>query len=151
MKILILEDDVGHCDAMRDCLADRFPQFEVLVAPTAPEMRRMIGVHLDDTLLIALDHDLELVELDDGRLQESGTGREIADLLAERNPVCPVVIHSTNSPAAIGMQMVLDDAGWDTHRVLPFGDLEWIPTIWFRTVRDAIVSAVGASVSATPQ
>jgi hypothetical protein len=39
------------------------------------------------------------------------------------------------------MEMALDEAGWETHRVLPFGDLEWIPKVWFRAVRDTIVGA----------
>lgn len=142
MKILILEDDSRRCEAMRDCLSDRFVKFEVLFSPTASQMRQLIEQHFGETILIALDHDLELIETEDGSLLESGTGREIADLLASRSPVCPVVIHSTNSPAAVGMQMVLDEAGWETHRVLPFGDLEWIPKVWFRAVRDAIVGSL---------
>jgi hypothetical protein len=51
-----------------------------------------------------------------------------------------VVIHSTNSAAATGMEMVLQEAQWQTRRVVPFGDLEWIPTQWFRAVRRAIVA-----------
>ena len=70
---------------------------------------------------------------------DPGTGREVADYLAAKTPVCPVVIHTTNTPAALGMEMVLKDAHWKTYRVLPFDDLEWIPTDWFRTVRRAIV------------
>ena len=146
MNILILEDDSRRRETMQECLGDRFPQFDVHFAPTAPQMRELIDEHLSGTALIALDHDLELIETETGQLLESGTGREIADLLAARSPVCPVVIHSTNSPAAIGMQAVLDEAGWETHRVLPFGDLEWVPTVWFRSVRDAIVGAVSRGV-----
>jgi CheY-like chemotaxis protein len=142
MKVLILEDDPQQQLAMKGCLADRFPMYEVAFSATADKMRRAIAKHLDHTLLIALDHELELIEADDGRFLESGTGREVADELAKRPPICPVVIHSTNSPAAIGMQMVLDDADWETHRVLPLGTLEWIPTVWFRVVRDAIVGAL---------
>lgn len=151
MKILILEDDARRRSAMRDCLTDRFPQFDVIFSTTANEMRRAIEAHLNEALLIALDHDLELIESEDGRFVDSGTGREIADLLAGRSPVCPVIIHSTNSSAAVGMQTVLEDTGWETHRVLPFGDLEWIPAVWFRAARDAIVGAAGASLPATPQ
>lgn len=144
MKILILEDDARRRQSMSDCLVDRFPQYEIVFARTATEMNRLVQRHLVDACLIALDHDLELIESADGRLIDSGTGRDVADGLALRTPACPIVIHSTNSPAAVGMQMVLEEAGWDVHRVLPFNDLEWIPTIWFRTVRDAVVSSADA-------
>lgn len=77
-----------------------------------------------------------------GQSSDSGTGRDIADWLARTEPVWPVVIHSTNTAAAEGMQFVLEDAGWNVRRIAPYGDLEWINDIWLRTIRDAIVASV---------
>ena len=56
--------------------------------------------------------------------------------------VCPVVIHTSNSQAALGMELVLKDAGWKTRRVVPFADTDWIQTDWFPAIRRAIVGPV---------
>jgi hypothetical protein len=89
-----------------------------------------------------LDHDLELKPGPDGRLIDPGTGREVADYLARKEPACPVVIHSTNAAAAQGMATALTEARWQTYCVAPYGDLEWIPGPWFRAVRRAVVGPV---------
>jgi hypothetical protein len=141
MKIAILEDNDERQAVMRDCLKDRFHQYEPHFFDSTAEMIAFLDRCLDSTILIALDHDLELRPGPDGKLIDPGTGRQVADYLARRPAVCPVVIHSTNSAAAVGMEMVLREAGWTTYRVLPFDDLEWIPAHWFPTVRRAIVAS----------
>src|SRR2546423_12419540 len=123
---------------MRACLADRFYQYPAHFFDDAGEMIRFLDEHLADTLVISLDHDLDLKPGADGRCIDPGTGREVADYLAAKEPVCPVIIHTTNAPAAAGMELVLHDAGWQTRRVVPFGDMEWIETHWFPAVRRAI-------------
>ena len=148
LKILILEDNGDRQRVMRDCLEDRFAQYSICFFATAVEMLWYLQSHLEESLMISLDHDLELVPGADNRVFEPGTGRDIADYLASQPAVCPVVIHSTNSRAADGMEQILRDAGWQTSRVTPYGDLEWIPEVWFRTIRDAIVAAIGTPVSA---
>jgi len=105
-------------------------------------MIRFLAVHLVDTLAISLDHDLELKPGPEGRCIDPGTGREVADFLAGREPVCPVIIHTTNSQAAAGMVMVLREARWKTRRVLPFDDLSWIEADWFPAIRRAIVGPI---------
>jgi CheY-like chemotaxis protein len=139
MKIVILEDNEDRQAVMRRCLQDRFHQFEQRFFDGAPEMMDYLETHLEDTIVIGLDHDLELKPGPKGTVTDPGTGRDIADYLARRPPVCPVVLHTTNSPAAQGMEGVLQEAGWHTRRVYPLGDLEWIPTEWFRAIRQAIV------------
>src|SRR5262249_52296668 len=69
-----------------------------------------------ETFLIGLDHDLELQPGPDGRCIDTGTGREMADYLASKAPACPVILHTTNAAAAVGMEMVLREAHWETHR-----------------------------------
>ena len=139
MKIVILEDNADRVSAMRDCLEDRFSRFECRFFDEAAAVTEYLEANLADTILIALDHDLDLKQTPSGETIDPGTGREVADYLAGKPPVCPVVIHTTNTTAAVGMEMVLKDAHWKTYRVLPFNDLEWIPTEWFRIVRRAIV------------
>jgi hypothetical protein len=139
MKIAVLEDNPERAAEMRRCLNDRFYQYELRFFDDAADMKAFLEANLPETLLISLDHDLELQQLPTGEVIDPGTGRDIADFLSDRAPVCPVVIHTTNTPAAEGMESVLNESHWRTFRVSPFNDLEWIPTEWFRTVRRAIV------------
>jgi hypothetical protein len=62
---------------------------------------------------------------------DGGTGREVADYLAEQAPSCPIIIYSTNSNATLAMEVVLQEAKWKTKSVVPWGDLESIPSLWF--------------------
>jgi hypothetical protein len=101
-------------------------------------MIRFLREHLADTLVISLDHDLELKPGPNGHCIDPGTGREVADYLAQEDSVCPVIIHTTNSQAAAGMETVLQDAHWKTRRVVPFDDVRWIETDWFPAIRRAI-------------
>ena len=141
MKIAILEDNQERQVAMRDCIEDRFSQYPVRFFATAAEMLWYLQLHLDEILAVSLDHDLEFIPGADERLFDPGTGRDVADYLATQPPTCPVVIHTTNCAAGVGMQQTLQDAGWRTVCVMPYGDLEWIPEVWFRAMRDAIVQA----------
>ena len=95
--------------------------------------------NLSDTIVLSLDHDLDLKPGDEGRWIDPGTGRDLANFLAVHVPSCPVIIHTSNGDAAVGMQMVLHDSGWQTHRVLPMEDTEWIHGPWFRSIRKAII------------
>ena len=143
-QIVILEDDPRRRAAMRDALADRLPQYPPRFFTTAPEAARYLDRHLDRALLIVLDHDLDPIPVHARRSLDAGTGRDVADFLAAREPVCPVVIHTTNRPAAVGMETELTDAGWAASVVASHGDLEWIGNEWLRAVRDAVVNAVPA-------
>ena len=139
MKIVVLEDNPDRVRVMRDCLEGRFAHFECRFFDDPAEMMEYLDANLPETILISLDHDLELKEAPSGKMIDPGTGRAIADYLARKPAVCPVVIHTTNAPAALGMQMVLKDARWLTCRIIPFNDLEWIPTDWLRAVHKAVV------------
>jgi CheY-like chemotaxis protein len=141
MKIVILEDNAERRAVMADCLADRFHQYEARFFADAAEMIAFLETNLTDTIVLSLDHDLELQPTAAGRCLDPGTGRDVADFLARQQPVCPVIIATTNGAAALGMEAVLRDARWQTHRVLPMDDTEWIPREWFRAVRRAIVGS----------
>ena len=137
-QIVILEDCMERRRLMTDVLRDRFAQVGVLFFYTSGEAIVHLRENMDRLLAVILDHDLELIEVDKHRLIDPGTGRDVADYLATQSPVCPVVVHSTNSPAAIGMLAALEDAGWSTERVIPVGEFKWIRTIWIKAVQDAI-------------
>jgi hypothetical protein len=95
-----------------------------------PDTLEWLRENVGQTILVALDHDLGPSRLRDGQRFEPGIGREVADFLAERSPVCPVIIHSSNSPAAEGMLCCLQGAGWSVTRVYPFDDLAWVDRDW---------------------
>lgn len=142
MKIAILEDNADRQAVMRACLADRFYTFEHHFFDDAAEMIRYLEANLADTLVIALDNDLELKPGPDGRLLDPGSGRQVAEFLARRPPACPVIIHTTNADAAEATQGMLRGAGWRTRRVIPFDDMNWITTDWFTAIRRAIVGPI---------
>jgi NAD+-processing family protein with receiver domain len=142
MKIAILEDNLDRQAAMRACLADRFPMFELRFFDEAAEMIRYLDSHLADTIAISLDHDLDMKHGSDGRLIDPGTGQEVAEYLAGKGLICPIVIHTTNSDGAERMKCVLEHEGWKTRRVMPFNDMRWIESDWFFAMRRAIVGPI---------
>jgi CheY-like chemotaxis protein len=142
MKIVILEDNRERQAVMRACLADRFSTFDAHFFDDAGEAIRFLDDFLADTLVISLDHDLDLKPGPDGRHIDPGTGQEVADFLAARAPACPVIIATTNSSAAGAMKKVLRGSGWKTRRVVPFDDMHWIETDSFFAIRRALVGPV---------
>jgi CheY-like chemotaxis protein len=139
MIIAVLEDNADRREAMRSCLEDRFHQYEIHFCDGAAEMVRLLEARLQEALVISLDHDLDSKPDGSDGWIDMGCGRDVADYLAGKTPVCPVIIHTTNSMAAVGMEMTLREADWKTMCVVPCDDLNWIPTQWFRAMRRAIV------------
>jgi CheY-like chemotaxis protein len=147
MQIVILEDNADRCRVMQECLADRFPQYPVYCFRTAATLIEHLERSLECVIAISLDHDLEPETRGSG---DPGTGRDVANYLATRAPICPIVIHTTNAFGALGMKDVLEQAGWHTYSVSPFDDTAWIPQVWFPTMRRAIVDAVAAETAPQP-
>jgi CheY-like chemotaxis protein len=150
MKILILEDNVDRQAAMQACLRDRFYQYEHVFFDDTKKMLAHLEADLSDSLIISLDHDLEIRSKRNGKAVDPGSGRDIANFLDDKAPTCPVIIATTNSAAGDAMEFALREAHWQTHRVHPWGDLEWITTQWFRTLRDAIVGSARPARRAAP-
>jgi hypothetical protein len=138
LKIALLDDDPDRIRAMLDCLVGRFSEFETVVFDNAPDMIDWLAEHLEETALICLDHDLGPNRTREGKVFDPGTGRDVADFLATQSSVCPVVIHTTNSLAAPGMALVLEDSGWPHFRIVPYNDLEWVEADWIGEVAKAL-------------
>ena len=140
--IVLLEDEPSRSDLMLPLLA-AVTDLPVVLHDNAPDLIQWLREHLNRSLLIILDHDLGPSRLRDGERFEPGIGREVADLLAEHPPVCPVLIHSSNSPAAQGMQFCLEAAGWSVTRVYPFDGFAWIERDWLPEVQRLLrISAI---------
>jgi len=71
-----------------------------------------------------------------GQVFDPGIGRDVGEFLATRTASCPVLIHSSNTEGAYGMQFILEGAGWSVERVVPIDDLTWIKAQWSQRVAD---------------
>jgi CheY-like chemotaxis protein len=125
-RILMLEDDRERLDRFAKVLASRLRSAQFDYWRSAPEFITAYEQLEQYPHLIALDHDLFVDHPDD---PDPGDGRDVARFLANRPPSCPVLIHSTNGPAADNMLFTLRDAGWRVERIAPIGD-DWIEADW---------------------
>jgi len=139
LSICILEDDPERTTAFRDSLAPW--AFDLVILDSAPDMIEWLCTGLSRTALICLDHDLGPSRLRDETRFEPGSGRDVADWLAARPAHCPVLIHSANGIAVPGMLLALESAGWSADRVVPSGNLDWIPESWLPEVVRLLESA----------
>jgi len=130
--ILVLEDDEERAAVMKRILAERFDQFEHVFFDNAPDTITWLRENLKEAALICLDHDLGPNQYHGDEVFDPGTGRDVVDYLATKPPRCPVIVHTTNSWAAPGMEMALAEMGWKCSRVIPSADLKWIRTAWVR-------------------
>jgi len=101
MRALILEDNRDRRVAMIGRLAERFPFLHVTFFDASKKMIEfMESDKLQDIAMISLDHDLELISGSQGDWIDAGTGLDVARWLSKRpKPICPVVVHTTNSRA----------------------------------------------------
>lgn len=148
--IVILEDSPERQAAMRNRLMDRFPQYPVFCFHEPERIIAQFQETLIQPLLISLDHDLDLIPGPDGSWHDPGTGMTVVDWLVTQPPRCPVIIHSTNLPAAKTMKRRLQHAGWDARRITPYDDLAWIDAEWFTAARQALLRAANAEASPQP-
>lgn len=135
MKIGILEDNLDRQVAMQSLLRRYCGDLELYFCDEAAPFIDWLRANLAETQLISLDHDLELKPTGDGRWYDPGDGRMVADFLATSEPVCPIIIHSTNRQAVIGMEQILVERGWQVETVAPYGDLAWVAEAWWPLVR----------------
>jgi len=138
--VAILEDCGERVAEMRGCLVELLPNHRPVFFEDASEMVTWLGAHLAEVALISLDHDLPLPMEMDGRRSDPGTGRMVADYLANQPPVCPVIVHSSNDHFAPGMLQVLLEREWPGRRVYPFDEHRWVRAAWAAEVRRLIDS-----------
>jgi hypothetical protein len=100
----------------------------------APTMARECLSVLPECCLISLDHDLHPMP---GAAQDPGTGLEIAELLGQQPPVCPVIIHTSNTERRWSMHNEFRFGKWQVGIVPPIGD-QWILRSWLPRARALI-------------
>jgi hypothetical protein len=119
LTIAILEDNAERREAMERLLAVHFPTHSRQYFTSSSAMMDRLRVSPSGVIFTSLDHDLELFPGEDGRCVDCGTGREVADFLATQSARCPIVIHSTNYPAAVGIEILLVESGWPFEKTAP--------------------------------
>ena len=133
--LLILDDDRVRLRGF-DEIAPRLGSDWVIKAwRDAPSMLSEIEIVLDRVQLISLDHDLYKDSPSD---PDPGSGRMIANFLSKRDPVCPVVVHSTNTDAAWGMLNELTAGGWKVELVHHLNQPSWIEELWLPVARQLV-------------
>lgn len=90
--------------------------------------------YFDTVKLISLDHDLNPQP---DSTTDPGTGLDVANFLASRRPICPVIIHSTNADRAWSMHNELRFADWKVERVGPIGN-DWVEKLWLPKARQMV-------------
>ncbi|MAE61199.1 MAG: hypothetical protein CMJ49_07565 [Planctomycetaceae bacterium] len=124
--LLILEDSDVRYQRFTEVL--RASQIELVSARanTSSAFIAKFQQYRQQIAIISLDHDLfEGIPAS----VDAGDGRDVSSYLAQREPECPVIVHSSNAHAASSMTYQLRDAGWNVARVPPIGD-NWIVDDW---------------------
>ena len=132
--ILILEDNEDRIAAFKRAVARLGDGFELKIWHDAPSMIAECEQYFSSAALISLDHDLNPQP---GVTTDPGTGLDVAQFLADFMPVCPVLIHTSNTDRAWSMHNELRFAGWMVDRIGPLGG-DWIETKWLQRVREML-------------
>jgi hypothetical protein len=138
--ILILEDNDERLAAFQRAVAALGADFELKVWRDAPSMIAECEACFASTVLISLDHDLNPVP---GATVDPGTGVEVARFLGDFLPVCPLLIHSSNTDRVYSMYNDLRFAGWLVDRVDPIGT-DWIETTRLPSARRLMTLCLSA-------
>jgi ADP-ribosylglycohydrolase len=132
--ILILEDNDERIEAFQSAVGVLGADFELKVWRDAPSMMAECEQFFPSAALISLDHDLNPMP---GATGDPGTGVDAARFLGDFLPVCPVLIHSSNTDRVWSMHNELRFAGWTVDRVGPLGT-DWIETSWLKRARELL-------------
>ncbi len=132
--ILLLEDNPERIAGFENAVAGLGPGFDLKVWRDAHSMIRECAAFFPSAALIGLDHDLNPMP---GFTGDPGTGLDVARFLGDFLPVCPVLIHSSNTDLVWSMHNELRFAGWIVDRVGPLGT-DWIAISWLTRVRQLL-------------
>jgi hypothetical protein len=119
-RILILDDNKERRASFERAARELGAGFEVRIWDCPVQMAKECEKYFPYAALISLEHDL---------LNTDHTGLDMAKFLADKRPVCPVIVHTANSERCFSMINELRFADWVVDRVAPVG-AEWIDRRW---------------------
>jgi ADP-ribosylglycohydrolase len=134
--ILILEDNEERIADFTKVVEQLGSGHELKIWRDAHSMRAECEAFFNTAALISLDHDLNPGP---GTTDDPGTGLDIARHVGDFLPVCPVLLHSSNTDRVYSMHNELRFAGWTVDRVGPLGN-GWVGTSWLRRVRELLAA-----------
>lgn len=144
--ILMLEDNADRIAAFERVVATFGPEYELKVWRDAHSMCAEVEDHFSTARLICLDHDLNPQP---GVTTDPGTSLDVARFLGDFLPVCPVLIHSSNTQRVWSMHNELRFAGWVVDQVGPLG-VDWIETSWLGRVPELVAQYPNTWVARLP-
>lgn len=127
MRTVLILDDRAERRAEFERVASDLG-LRVKVWNDATRMRSECEMFFPDAALISLEHDL------DGE-----TGLDVAKFLAEKKPVCPVIVHTSNTDRSYSICNELRFADWRVDRVGPIGE-KWIEKYWTKKAREMLAA-----------
>lgn len=132
--ILILEDNEERVADFTQAIRQLGDGYEVKFWRDAHSMCKECEAFFPTTALVSLDHDLNAAP---GSSGDPGCGLDVAKFLADFLPVCPVLVHSSNTDRVYSMLNEFRFAGWAADRVGPLGT-GWVATSWLPRVREMV-------------
>jgi ADP-ribosylglycohydrolase len=145
-SILILEDNDERIAAFERAITSLPGQYELKIWRDAQSMTSDCEACFANAALISLDHDLNPAP---GVTEDPGTGLDVAKFLAECRPVCPVIIHSTNTDRSWSMHNELRFADWIVDKVGPIGS-DWIEKLWLPKAQELLTQHQNTWVGGLP-
>jgi ADP-ribosylglycohydrolase len=133
--ILILESRQECIAGFQKAVAELGDDSQLRTWRDARSMIAQCAECFPNTALISLDYELNQSQPD--AAIELGTGLDVAGFLGDFLPVCPVVIHSSNTDGASSILKELRTARWTVEQIAPFGT-DWIERRWLRRVRELV-------------
>jgi CheY-like chemotaxis protein len=137
-RVFLFEDHPERQRLMCQVLADLLPEHDIHIADDAANAIAWLNAWQHEVDLISLDHDMDSCPRGELPPIDHGCGRDVANFLAARPPTAPVIIHTSNYVAGIGMFQVLHWADWPVWRVYPFDEHAWIADAWRTTLQRLI-------------
>jgi ADP-ribosylglycohydrolase len=133
-SILILEDNEERIADFKTAIRELGDGYELRVWRDAHLMCQQCEEFFATTALISLDHDLNASTTE---ATDPGTGLDVASFLGDFLPVCPVLLHSSNTDRMCSMHNELRFADWFVDPIGPIGN-SWVQSSWLPQVRKMV-------------
>ncbi len=132
--ILILEDNAERIADFVSAVRKLGDDYELRVWKDAHSMCKECEAFFASAALISLDHDLNPQP---GAVVDPGCGLDAAKFLADFLPICPVLVHSSNTDQAYSMQNEFRFSGWTVDRIGPLGG-GWVASSWLPKAQEIL-------------